>query len=184
MTTPQENAGEVEDVVLTWVSQQNAEVLQEVYVFISLDCPEDLKGKRMKLLNKLINYLSGLEDDTDGDNGLSVYLLINDFIKNIKKETIETKILPEVAKQKEDSLLKSLKRENHIVDVVKLRDFKISGVIGGKTDPLSYTSLLYQIDCGRRLGYSDATICDTVIRAISPSNHLRTYLEGQKTVSV
>ena len=185
--TTQNDLGKLEDTVLAWLSQQNAEVLQEVYLFISVDCPNDLKGKRMKLLNNLLSHLCGLEDVQDGDKGLSVYLLLNDFIqKGVKKEIV----LPD--RGQHDNMNANPvskpeippKRENNILDVVKLRDFKISGVIGGKKDSLSYTSLLYQIDCGRRLSYSDSTICDTVIRAISPSNHLRTYLEGQKTVSV
>lgn len=179
----------MEDKVLAWLSQQTAVILEQVYDIIPLEIPEELKGKKIKLLNKLLNHLCGLEDVVDGDKGLSVYLLINDEIeKGVNKD--ETKVLPGI-KTEIKSVTEQLsnpdllvKRDNPRVDVVKLRDFKISGVIGGKNDSLSYTSLLYQIDCGRRLGYTDVTICDAVIRAISPSNHLRTYLEGQKTVSV
>ena len=36
---------------------------------------------------------------------------------------------------------------------------------------------------GKKLGYSDEIICAAVIRAISPGNNLRTYLEGKTNLS-
>ena len=68
--------------------------------------------------------------------------------------------------------------------MLRLKDFKISGVIGGfgEKDKLSYSSPSYQMWNGKKLGYSDEIICAAVIRAITPGNNLRTYLEGKENL--
>ena len=55
---------ELEDMVLTWLSQQKANVLVEVCALIPLDCSEQIKGKRKSLLKHLLDHLCGLEDVT------------------------------------------------------------------------------------------------------------------------
>ena len=59
------------------------------------------------------------------------------------------------------------------------RDFKIIGVIGpdAQKDRLSFVSLTRQIDSGKTKGYSEAEIIEAVIRAISPTLKLRSYVE-------
>ena len=42
---------ELEDMVLTWLSQQKANVLVEVCALIPLDCSEQMKGKKKVYLN-------------------------------------------------------------------------------------------------------------------------------------
>ena len=49
----------------------------------------------------------------------------------------------------------------------------------GEKDKLSYTSLSFQIQNAKKLGYSQENICGAVIKAISPSNYLRTYFESK-----
>ena len=67
------------------------------------------------------------------------------------------------------------------VDVSKIlkRDFKIHGVIGGENykDGLSFVSLARQIDTGITTGYKESEVIEAVIRAVSPSLKLRSYLE-------
>ena len=58
------------------------------------------------------------------------------------------------------------------------KDFKISGQIDVKTG-LSYLSYCRQVSDGERKGYKESEIIDGVIRAISPQNSLRSYLEGR-----
>ena len=67
-----------------------------------------------------------------------------------------------------------------------LKDFKISCNIGrsGEKDKLSYTSLTYQIQNGRKAGYNDNEICAGVIKLIAPKNHLRSYLESKPSFTV
>ena len=66
------------------------------------------------------------------------------------------------------------------IDVSKVlkRDFKIHGVIAGDNfkDGLSFVSLSRQIDAGLKAGYKGNETIDAVIRAVSPSLQLRSYL--------
>ena len=123
---------------------------------------------------------------TDGDGGHSIYLLIQDYIvKDVKKEENTSK--EDVKDDSNTGQLKEkfIKKREGSIDVVKFKDLKISGTIAGKGEnKLSYTSLSYQIDNAKQLGYSDARICAAVIKAISPSSNLRTYLESKRTLSV
>ena len=59
------------------------------------------------------------------------------------------------------------------------REFKISGQIGGpgQKDKLTFVSLVRQIEGASSKGYSDVEVIDGVIRAITPSMKLRSYLE-------
>ena len=59
------------------------------------------------------------------------------------------------------------------------RDFKIFGVIGGgkPKDSLSFVSLPRQMAAGSNSGYKENEIVEAVIRAVSPSLKLRSYLE-------
>ena len=67
------------------------------------------------------------------------------------------------------------------VDLAKVfkRDFKIFGTIGGDShkDSLSFVSLTRQIDTGVKSGYKETEVIEAVIRAVSPSLKLRSYLE-------
>jgi hypothetical protein len=75
---------------------------------------------------------------------------------------------------------------SRIYDIYKLKELKISGTIGGvgEKDRLSYTSLSYQIANARKLGYPEQGICAAVIKSISPSNNLRTYLESKRNLNL
>lgn len=68
----------------------------------------------------------------------------------------------------------------------RFREFKIHGSIGaeGQKDKLSYSSLMYQIQDGQKKRFSEIDICAGVIRAITPGNPLRPYLEGRAQLSV
>ena len=63
--------------------------------------------------------------------------------------------------------------------VARWKELKINGQIGspGQKDKLTYTSLSFQIANARQRGFEDAEICAAVIKAISPGEFLRTYLE-------
>ena len=73
-----------------------------------------------------------------------------------------------------------------IYDLFKLKDLKFSGTIGGlgEKDKLSYSSLSYQIANARDVGYSEQVICAVVIKAISPGNNLRTYLQSKRDLNL
>ena len=74
------------------------------------------------------------------------------------------------------------------VDVSKVlrRDFKIHGVVAGDSfkDGLSFVSLARQIESGVKAGYKEGEIVEAVIRAVSPSLKLRSYLEMIQDLSL
>ena len=73
-----------------------------------------------------------------------------------------------------------------LIDIRKMKELKINGKIGGmgEKDKLSYISLSYQISNAKKLGYSEEMICSSVIRAITPGSHLRTYLESKQSLTL
>ena len=60
------------------------------------------------------------------------------------------------------------------------------GVIGGEEqkDRLSFVSFIRQINTGLEQAYKEQEIIDSVIRAISPSLKLRSYLETMKELTL
>lgn len=66
------------------------------------------------------------------------------------------------------------------------KDFKISGQIGepGQKDRLTFSSLARQIEHGLSKGFPELEIVDAVIRSISPSMQLRSYLEGKANLTL
>jgi hypothetical protein len=99
--------------------------------------------------------------------------------KSTKEPTNETKITSEAG----------LTPPNPItIDVSKIlkREFKITGSISGEghKDRLSFVSLVRQIKLGLSNGYKESEVVEAVIRAISPSLKLRSYLEMMPNLSV
>ena len=84
-----------------------------------------------------------------------------------------------LTKQAEEKTETNEPKVNIDASKVLKRDFKIYGVIVGDNfkDGLSFVSLSRQIDAGIKAGYKENEIIDTVIRAVSPSLQLRSYLE-------
>ena len=74
------------------------------------------------------------------------------------------------------------------VDVSKVlrREVKIHGVVAGDNfkDGLSFVSLARQIESGIKAGYKETEIVEAVIRAVSPSLKLRSYLEMIQDLSL
>ena len=69
---------------------------------------------------------------------------------------------------------------------VKLKDFKINGTVGepGEKGKLTYGSLAHQINTGRDMGFDETEIVSAVIRCITPGHTTRTYLEGQRRLTL
>ena len=74
------------------------------------------------------------------------------------------------------------------VDVGKVlrREFKIHGIVAGGNfkDGLSFVSLVRQIESGIKVCYKETEIVEAVIRAVSPSLKLRSYLEVIEELSL
>ena len=80
--------------------------------------------------------------------------------------------------------------EENDPDVKKLRkmfmkELKFSGKIGDleNKNTMSYTSLCYQMQNARTIGYSNKEIINAVIKCINPSLELRAYLEGRTNLT-
>ena len=69
-------------------------------------------------------------------------------------------------------------------NIIRIKDFKISGSISSEKNRLPFPSLSKQIESALQKGYSEADIIDGVINAVSPSLHLRTYLESIKSLTL
>ena len=75
---------------------------------------------------------------------------------------------------------------NVVLSRILKRDFKIFGVVGGdrQKDCLSFVNVSRQIDAGVKAGYHESEIVEAVIRAVSPSQILRSYLEMMDNLSL
>ena len=69
-----------------------------------------------------------------------------------------------------------------------MKELKFKGVIGGEDvsekDRLTFSSLCYQIRNAQKIGHQEQTICDAILTAISPSNHLKTFFEMRPQLSI
>ena len=170
---------EIEDRVLTWLSIQAADTLEEACTKISLTYSDDKKGKKNTLLKHLMKHLCDL--DTAEDQGMSTLLLLSELVDKDKVDEDDKKDI-----KVEPGVEITKKGNGTYIDVLKLKDFKISGSIGGvgEKDKLSFTSLCYQISNAQKVGYSNERVCAAVVKAISPGNNLRTYLESKPNLNL
>ena len=106
---------EIEDEVFNTLPTLDVSELREIYSLLELECKEELEGKS-KLLKYLLKYLCDVESLEDG--GLSNILLIQ---KHLNKESDDLKDPSAIAKDIVPIVSGSK------MDVMKLKDFKISG---------------------------------------------------------
>lgn len=177
-----------EEEVMDCVPEMNATELAELIEELGMagDVEEEDKGKRFKLYKFVMKYLIGL-GTSEGDGGEAKFVQIHRFLNAKRdKQDVEVKKEPGTEVKPSEVQLKSLGKKVKPVDILRMKDFKISGVVGGKTgkDNLKFSGLSYQIMNGRKLGYSDAVICDAVVKAIAAENPLRTYFEGKSDLSL
>ena len=164
-------------MVLTWFSTQEADVLEEVCVKLSLTCPEVKKGKKhsvLKLILKDICDLDTVEEDGT-DKGMSTILILRTFIAdersdgddrkdtitNVPAKTSPTDPSPKSVPVRTFPVDTKKKSGEETLEFLKLEDFKISDMIGGigEMDRLSYSSLCYQIAHAQKSGFSDESVC-------------------------
>ena len=92
------------------------------------------------------------------------------------KPVVKKKAKPSVV----DSSVESVSEDKVEIRRVRVaKDFKLPGMIGGTTEhALSYTSLEFEIEKGRKLGFSDHEMCPTVISKIA-DKELKQYFETE-----
>ena len=108
---------------------------------------------------------------------MEAFSLEGDATANKEQVNVKHELLNQSGTLKEETETKETKI-NLDVSNVQRREFKIHGVVAGDNfkDGLSFVSLSRQIDAGLKAGYKENEIIDAVIRAVSPSLQLRSYL--------
>ena len=137
-----------------------------------------------KIREEVENSLTETEDKKVYLVGLLAFVngkpppLEGDAIANKEQVKVKHESLNQSGTLKEKTETKEPKVNLDVSKVVR-RDFKIHGVVAGDNfkDGLSFVSLSRQIDAGLKAGYKENEIIDAVIRAVSPSLQLRSYLE-------
>ena len=180
-------ADELEEIVLTWMSQQKHDALEEVYPAISLTCPPDIKGKRLKLLNGLLAHLVTLNDDESEAAIKNIHGVMQNGraeIKSALPKLENTEGDPSLG----DPSLENVKKGNgsdSVVDLVRFKELKIGGTIFGKGESrISYTSLKHVVENAQNLKYSEPMISAAIIKTISPSHKVKALLETKRGISV
>lgn len=184
--------GDVERTVLQKLPLLNLESLKCVCELLSIKIDEKISGKPDIILKRVYRYLNSEEVETLEDEGLSLFLELNDLLKSFEtpikeeKNTTTDKTFNFETNDNKNSIKIQEKLTSNSINVHKLKDFKINGTIGtaGEKEKLSYTSLSFQIQNAVTSGYSNSDICSAVIKAISPDNYLRNYLESREKLTV
>ena len=199
----------VEDDVLNHLPTLETKELLEICELIDLTVEDSVKDNRRGLVKLLMRYLCtseaeddkltaflqihthlGLEkgDDEDDDNdkdGAEVKkepeAVVVDAAKTLSGGSVRSKVGMGTKDQKD-------KRSGvtATVDVtrVRLKEFKLPGMIGGTGEnSLSYTSLQFEIDKGRKLGHSEMEMCSAVISKVA-DKELRSYFEGEEDIKL
>ncbi len=72
------------------------------------------------------------------------------------------------------------------VEALKIKDFKMNGTIGnpGCKDRITYSSLMYQVENGRKMKFSDAEISAGIIKNLQSDLDLKTLFELEPDISL
>ena len=150
--------------------------LVELAAHLNVECKELRKlAWSKKIREKVENSLTETEDKKVYLVGLLAF--VNGKPPPLEGDTTANKEQVEV-KHESPNQSGTLKVNIDVSKVLKC-NFKIHGVVAGDNfkDGLSFVSLSRQIDAGLKAGYKENEIIDAVIRAVSPSLQLRSYLE-------
>ena len=159
--------------------------LVELAAHLNVECKEFGKlALSKKIREEVENSLTETEDKKVYLVGLLAFVngkpppLEDDATANKEQVKVKHESLNQSGTLKEKTETKEPKVNIDVSKVLK-RDFKIHGVVAGDNfkDGLSFVSLSRQIDAGLKAGYKENEIIDAVIRAVSPSLQLRSYLE-------
>lgn len=175
----------VEMEVFRWLPQVDVVKLEEVCGTLNVTIPDDKKGNKSLLLKLILRTLNSEIFEALDDSGLSSFLEIHRILKDIikiepEKQDVKTENIVETR-----SIFENTIQGNSALKVHRLREFKINGTIGSieQKDNLSYTSLSFQIEKGKKAGYSVDDIQLAVIKSIKPGSSLRVYLESKVDIS-
>lgn len=169
------------------------EQLEEVGTKLDVSVATSKKGKQGALLNSILRYLTSEAVEDLEDEGLSVFLKLNDEIAEMLKEKPNIKDV----KVEENGTVDSEEKDKEEADTEtedervvggkqpkmsfhKLREFKITGgVVASGDKSLDYASLCYQMQEAKEIGYSAREVRSAVIKAMKAGSSLRKYFESE-----
>ena len=123
-----------EEEVLSWLPDLGATELSALCTELGLEPEQEITGKN-QLYRFILKYLLGLEA-SDADKGLAKFVQIHSYWKSSSE--VKVKVEPEIESSNKNSE-HDLRFKRSSIDV-RIKDFKISGIIGGSNekDKLSY----------------------------------------------
>ena len=130
--------------------------LEEVCGILEIDIPEAKQGNKSLILKLIVRFLHSEDLKGQEDHGHSTFLKLHTVLKGsidgkkifgVKAESFGEEVLL----VNQDSAIDSEPRS--YMKVHRLREFKIIGSIDHK-DNLLYTSLSFQMEKGKKAGYS------------------------------
>ena len=195
-------ADQVEDDVMNGLPSCGVDQLLQICELIKVTVDDGIKGNRRELLKLVMRTLCAT---TTQDDKMPEFLLIHDFLwpdgsededtevktENGKDEEPGKKSTPEVEETKTANspiAPRKLKRTvtprraqkttvHTEITKVRIKEFKLPGMIGGEGEnALTYDSLLFEVDNGRKLGYTDTEMCSTIISKTA-DKETRTYFQ-------
>ena len=183
-------ADQVEDNVMGQLPTLTVEQLVEISGLITFTIETDIQDNRREILKRLMRHLC---TTTTNDDKMTEFLQINDYLKDktgnksvnvVKVEDggtgggAPTPVLPKsnntVTLQGQNTAGTNVRTE---ITKMRLKEFKIPGTIGGDGEnALSYDSLIFEVDKGRKLGYTDTEMCSAIISKTA-DKETRNYFE-------
>ena len=172
-----EDTGELEmKCWSTLIKIKDAKVLEEIYNKLEIQIPPGHVGKAKLLFKFLLRKLNSEDVQNSEDKGLGWFLKLWDVLS----EGVDVPPRAGIKGEPDGETV------NSVLDIGRMKELKINGRIGGigEKDRISYVSLSYQIGNAKKMGYSEEIICSSVIKAITPESHLRTYLESKHSLTL
>ena len=124
--SPGQDADDVEkEAMFLLASVDDANELEDLCTSLEVTVPEQLRGKSKSLRKFLLRHLNSETVETSDDGGMALFLKLHECLTTSGDKTVQTSNL----KIEENSETK-VKSELPVA-ALKLKDFKISGKIGG-----------------------------------------------------
>ena len=182
--------GDVLDMLIGSLPKLNVSQLEALFEQLELQVPDTKRGNKKLLVGALRRYFLSEDVEDLEDEGVSIFDFAQDQINGMLSDPqasvtpVTTVVATPVVKEEGDGVGVAGNVGTRI-EVQKIREFKISGSIGmvGAKETMSYTSLSFQIQQGKSLGYSMREISHAVIKAIKPGIPLKNYLESRLNIT-
>ena len=133
--SPGQDADDVEkEAMFLLASVDDAKELEDLCTSLEVTVPEQLRGKSKSLRKFLLRHLNSETVETSDDGGMALFLKSHECLTTSGDKTVQTSNLKieENSETKVNSELPvAAKSRRPLFDALKLKDFKISGTIGG-----------------------------------------------------